>query len=117
MTDMGWEIYPKGLYNVLKFYENSKTCRFYYRNGIADAEDSHRARFIVDHLKYVQQAIAEGANVRGYFYWSLLDNFEWAYGFGPKFGLYKVDRTNFVRTPRPSAAVYAEICKNNGVTV
>jgi len=55
--------------------------------------------------------------VRGYFYWSLLDNFEWAEGWWPKFGLYAVDRKTFKRTPRTSAKIYAEICKNNALGV
>jgi len=68
-------------------------------------------------LYYIHKAIKEGVDVRGYFYWSLLDNFEWAEGYGPKFGLYAVDRQTFKRTPRPSAQVYADICKNNKVEV
>jgi beta-glucosidase len=114
LTDMGWEIYPEGIYHVLKYYQKFKNVPIYItENGIADENDSMRAKFIIDHLKYVHQAISEGVNVRGYFHWSFMDNFEWAWGWGPKFGLYAVDRATQTRTPRPSAAVYAEICKNN----
>ena len=63
----------------------------------------------------LHQAIEEGVDVRGYFYWSLLDNFEWAAGYEPQFGLYKVDRKTYERTARPSAEIYAEICRQNGV--
>ena len=86
-------------------------------NGLADAQDKYRADFIKEHLYWVHQAISEGADVRGYFHWSLLDNFEWAHGFGPKFGLYAVDRQTMQRTPRPSAQVYADICKNNRIEI
>ncbi|MFA4833719.1 MAG: glycoside hydrolase family 1 protein [Patescibacteria group bacterium] len=117
ITDMGWEIYPKGIYYVLKNYKKFNKPLFIMENGIADRDDNQRSKFIIDHLKYVHQAISERVNVSGYFYWSLLDNFEWADGFGPKFGLYKVDRKTFERIARPSAKVYAGICKNNIIKI
>ena len=83
---------------------------------MADAKDAHRPKFIREHLYWVHKAISEGADVRGYFHWSLIDNFEWSYGWAPKFGLYAVDRHTFARTARPSAHVYSEICKNNAVS-
>jgi len=85
-------------------------------NGIADAADAKRAKFIVDHLRYVHKAIEEGEDIRGYFHWSLMDNFEWAEGYTMKFGLYSVDRENFKRTPRPSAAVYAAVTRPSSGT-
>ncbi len=117
INDRGWEIYSEGIYHVLKNYIKYNKPMIILENGTADAEDNHRAKFISDHLKYVHQAIQEGADVQGYFYWSLLDNFEWAEGFWPKFGLYAVDRKTFKRTARPSARVYAEICKNNELVI
>lgn len=116
-TDMGWEIYPAGIYHVLKQLAKYKKPIMIIENGIADAEDKHRSKFIKDHLENVHKAILEGVEVIGYFHWSLLDNFEWDSGYGPKFGLYKVDRKTFERTPRPSAAVYAQICKENAVEI
>ena len=117
ITDMGWEIYPEGIYQVLKYLSKYKKPILILENGLADEEDKYRADFIKEHLYYIHKAIKEGVDVRGYFYWSLLDNFEWAEGYGPKFGLYAVDRQTFKRTPRPSAQVYADICKNNKVEV
>jgi beta-glucosidase len=117
VTDIGWEIYPEGIYNILKDLRRFKRPIYIMENGIADATDAKRAKFIVDHLRYVHKAIEEGEDIRGYFYWSLLDNFEWADGYAMKFGLYAVDRQNFKRTPRGSAAVYAEICRSNEVGV
>jgi len=116
VSDRGWEIYPKGIYNILKALRRFKRPIYIMENGIADAADTKRAKFIADHLRYVHKAIEEGEDIRGYFYWSLMDNFEWEEGFTKKFGLYAVDRETFARTPRPSAAVYAEICKNNGIS-
>lgn len=117
ITDRGWEIYPEGIYLVLKNYQKYKKPIYILENGIADAADKLRPDFIKDHLYYIHQAIGEGADVRGYFYWSLLDNFEWAEGYWPKFGLYAVDRRTFKRLARPSAKIYADICKNNQVEV
>ncbi len=116
-NDKGWEIYPKGIYQVLKFAAKYGKPIYILENGTADAADKHRERYIKEHLRYVHQAIADGADVRGYFHWSLLDNFEWSFGYEPKFGLYTVDRETFTRTPRPSAEVYKKICKENAVEV
>ena len=72
-------------------------------NGIADAEDSRRGRFIESHLRAISHALAEGIDVRGYLYWSLLDNFEWDKGFWPRFGLVEIDYKTLERKIRPSA--------------
>ncbi|MFH0805938.1 MAG: family 1 glycosylhydrolase, partial [Patescibacteria group bacterium] len=69
--------------------------------------------FIKDHLFWIHKAIKEGVDVRGYFYWSLLDNFEWSDGFWPRFGLIEVDYKTLERKIHPSAYEYAKICKNN----
>ncbi|MBU4216381.1 glycoside hydrolase family 1 protein [Candidatus Parcubacteria bacterium] len=117
MTDMGWEIYPKGIYNVLKYLRRFRKPIIVMENGLADEHDKYRAAFIKEHLYWVHRAIQEGIDVRGYFHWSLLDNFEWADGFGPKFGLYTVDRKTFERKIKPSAFVYKRICEENKLTL
>ena len=117
INDMNWEIYPKGIYNALKRLNRYGVPILITENGVADAEDKYRADFIKEHLRYLHKAISEGVDVRGYFHWSLLDNFEWAWGWEPKFGLYTVDRETFKRTPRPSAKIYKEICKNNAIKI
>ncbi len=114
-SDMGWEIYPEGIYHELISLKKYNLPIYITENGLADATDALRPAFIRDMLANVHRAIGEGADVRGYFYWSLLDNFEWSHGFGPKFGLYGVDRTTWQRLPRPSADVYAQIAKHNGL--
>lgn len=117
INDRGWEIYPQGLYHVLMNYKKYNKPIIITENGTADRDDVHRAEFIKEHLFYIHKAIEEGADVRGYFHWSLLDNFEWAEGFWNKFGLVAVDRKTFERQPRPSAAAYGEICKNNRIVI
>ncbi|MDP2676381.1 MAG: glycoside hydrolase family 1 protein [bacterium] len=113
-TDVGWEIYPEGIYRVLKELAPYKKPVYITENGIADAHDTKRTQFIKDHLIWIHKAIAEGVGVRGYLYWSLLDNFEWSDGFWPRFGLVEVDRQTLERRIRPSAHEYAKIIKNNG---
>jgi beta-glucosidase len=78
-------------------------------NGIADREDRLRPGFLLSHLKEVARALADGIDIRGYYHWSLLDNFEWGKGFGPRFGLYHVDYETFARKPTKSAEVYRNI--------
>jgi len=117
VNDMGWEIYPEGIYYVIKYFNKFKKPIYVMENGIADASDKRRPKFILDHLKFIHKAIEEGADVCGYFYWSLLDNFEWSSGFAPRFGLFSVDKKTFKRTPKKSAELYSEICKNNKVDI
>jgi beta-glucosidase len=84
-------------------------------NGIGTDDDELRVRYVETALRGVLQCIADGVDVRGYTYWSLLDNFEWTFGYGPRFGLVSVDRTTFARTPKPSAHRYAEIVRANAL--
>ena len=72
-------------------------------NGIGTDDDEQRIRYVRAALDGVLDCIDDGIDVRGYTYWSLLDNFEWAFGYGPRFGIVDVDRTTFARTPKPSA--------------
>jgi len=113
-SDMGWELYPEAIYHVLKDLKKYKVPIFITENGLADAEDKERAWFIKETLRNAHRAISEGVDVRGYFHWSLMDNFEWDKGFWPRFGLIAIDYRTQKRTPRPSAIVYKNICQNNG---
>jgi beta-glucosidase len=85
-------------------------------NGVADARDKFRAWFILETLRGVAKSIEQGIDVRGYFHWSLMDNFEWEKGFWPRFGLIEIDYGSLRRNPRPSARLYADICAANGIT-
>lgn len=117
LSDMGWEIYPEGFYRMLKKIAKKVPGRnvIVTENGVADAVDSRRAHFIEEHLAALHKALDEGVAVEGYCHWSLLDNFEWAEGFTPRFGLYEVNYQTFARTPRASALRYAEIIHSKGL--
>ncbi|MEX1112527.1 MAG: glycoside hydrolase family 1 protein [Candidatus Andersenbacteria bacterium] len=111
VTDMGWPIRPEGLTHVLLNMRRYNKPIYITENGLADADDSRRADFIRDHLRAVERAQIQGADVRGYLHWSLLDNFEWDSGTAPRFGLVEVDYETLERRPRPSAYAYREIIK------
>jgi beta-galactosidase len=109
-SDYGWEIYPQGILEVLNSMKAYGKPMYITENGIADAEDTLRPRFLADHLKMLDRAInEEKVDLRGYFHWSLTDNYEWAKGFGMKFGLYNVDLKTKKRTPRKSAERFRKI--------
>lgn len=108
-SDVNWEIDPRGMYHVLKDLAQYKKPIYILENGIADIRDVYRADFIEQHLKWTKQAIDEGVLVKGYFYWSLLDNFEWSKGFWPRFGLVEIDYKTLERKIRPSALKYKEL--------
>lgn len=116
ISDLGWEVYPEGIYHILRDLKKHNLPIYITENGIADADDSRRAEFIREHLAQVGRAIGEGVDVRGYFYWSLLDNFEWDKGFWPRFGLIGVDYETLERKVRQSALEYAKICRKNKIT-
>ena len=116
-TDLGWPIYPQGLYEFLLKIKKFNLPVLITENGIADATDSKREKYISDHLENIHEAIKEGVKVEGYFHWSLYDNFEWSMGYMPKFGLFETDFTTYERKPRKSAAFYAKICKDNCLSI
>lgn len=117
ISDLGWEIYPEGIYHILLDIKKYNLPIYITENGIADAGDGKRKKFIKEHLQFVYAAIRHGVDVRGYFHWSLLDNFEWDKGFWPRFGLVEVDYKTMERKIRPSAREYAKICKSNSMKV
>lgn len=112
-SDMGWELYPDGIYHVLKDLKKYGKPIYITENGLADALDEHREWYIKECLKNIHRAIQDGIDVCGYLHWSLLDNFEWDKGFWPRFGLVEVDLKTMERKIRLSALEYAEICKTN----
>lgn len=115
---MGWEIYPEGIYEVLKEIKEKYNLPIYVmENGLPDAKDKLRKDFIKDHLKFIHKAIEENVDVKGYFYWSLMDNYEWLWGYNPRFGLVEINYENFKRHPRKSFYEYAKICRENGVEI
>lgn len=117
MTEMDWEIYPKGIFNCLLELKRFKKPIFITENGIADSTDEKREKFIKGHLYWVWKAVQDGVDIQGYLHWSLLDNFEWHRGFIPRFGLVEVDYKTLERRIRPSAYEYAKICLTNQLEV
>lgn len=115
VSDLGWDIAPEGIYHVLKKVARRKLPIYITENGIADAHDEKRELFIRKHLQEVKKALEEGIDVRGYFYWSLLDNFEWDKGFWPRFGLVEIDYKTLERKIRPSAYEYKKIIEERSL--
>jgi beta-galactosidase len=111
-SDLGWEIYPEGMLEALNAMKKYGKPLYVTENGIADEKDALRPNYMTEHLKIIEKAVTkEKIDVRGYFHWSLTDNYEWAKGFGPKFGLYSVDLQTKSRKSRKSAQIYKEIIK------
>jgi beta-glucosidase len=116
MSDADYgEVFPDGLLTVLREARRYGLPLYVTENGLPDADDDLRPRFITEHLLRVVRAIEDGCPVRGYYHWSLVDNFEWADGWSLRFGLYALDPVTQVRTPRPSAGLYGEICRRSAL--
>jgi len=115
-TQMGWVWHPAGFGRVLDEVSSATGLPILVtENGIATDDDAERIEYVRLHLAEVQDAIARGVNVRGYFYWSTLDNFEWNEGYRPTFGLIAVDRATMERTPKPSLAWYGGVARANAL--
>ena len=105
LTQMDYEFYPQALENVIrKVAQDFHGDLIVTENGIATADDTRRVAFIEAALAGVQNCIADGIPVKGYFHWSLMDNFEWQKGYAMNFGLIAVNRESMGRTPKPSLA-------------
>lgn len=116
-NDLGWDIYPQGIYRICKdYYSKYKVPIYITENGICDADDDQRARYIYDHLAQVAKLRAEGIPVERYYHWTLMDNFEWVEGESARFGLIHCDFETQQRTIRNSGRFYGEICREKAVT-
>jgi beta-glucosidase len=125
-TTMSWEVYPAGLLYVLRDFSKAYDLPLYVtENGAAIArevvdargeiDDRERLRYLQSHFEMAHRAIDEGVDLRGYFVWSLIDNFEWTFGYAQRFGLVRCDFESLVRTPKLSARWYARVIEENGV--
>jgi beta-glucosidase len=112
-NSLGWDIYPEGFYSLLKGLKVYDLPVFILENGICTDNDVLRWDYIREHLESLGRAMQEGVKVLGYLYWSLLDNFEWDKGFGPRFGLIEVNYHTYQRTIRESGRKFAEVCLAN----
>lgn len=126
VTDMGWEVQPEGLYRLLvRLHADYPRLPIYLtETGAAYADepgpdsevhDPDRIAFLDDYLRAVHRAIEEGVDVRGFFQWSFMDNFEWAFGYAKRFGLVHVDYETQRRTPKSSALWYAQVSRQGGL--
>lgn len=123
ITEMGWEVYPEGIYHLLKKYASYKNMPqiIVTENGAAfpdtvtdgEVNDTQRLQFIQDYLKQVLRAKNEGVNVGGYFIWSFMDNFEWAEGYHPRFGIVHVDFATQKRTVKASGKWFSSFLQGN----
>ncbi|MBV8235821.1 MAG: family 1 glycosylhydrolase, partial [Acidimicrobiia bacterium] len=117
-TLMGYEFYPEALSACLRrawSMTGGGVPLLVTENGIGTADDAERIEYVSTALEGVLACLADGIDVRGYTYWSAFDNFEWAFGYRPTFGLIAVDRSTQARTPKPSAAWLGQIAVRNAL--
>ena len=111
---MGYEFWPEALEGVIRYVNEKVDIPIYVtENGIGTTNDEQRIEYVRRALKGVVNCLDDGVDVRGYFYWSMLDNFEWVFGYGPQFGLIAVDRETQLRTTKPSARYLGRIARAN----
>lgn len=111
LTDLGWEIHPKGLTKVIKLASLLNVPIYITENGIATKSDQRKITYMKRHIDVLERCITEGYDVRGYFYWSLIDNYEWLQGLDARFGLYHVDFKTLERKPTAAARYYSHLIK------
>ena len=112
-SDLGWGLRAEGMKEVLRNCIRYRVPLYVTEDGVADTEDGKRQIYLEQRIAAMQEIMREGVDVRGYFHWSLLDNFEWDKGFWPRFGLVKVDRETLIRTPRESFWRYKKIIEEH----
>jgi beta-glucosidase len=128
LTEMGWEIYPDGLYQIMMRLKEEYNNPVVYitENGAAfddkvtrngEIQDDDRIVFLRDHMVAAYRAMKEGARFKGYLVWSIMDNFEWAEGYAKRFGLVHIDYQTLKRTLKKSARWYKQLITNNGFTL
>lgn len=116
-NDLGWDIYPEGIYRICKEYHAKYNVPIYItENGICDADDDQRPHYIYHHLGQVAKLRQEGVPVERYYHWTLMDNFEWVEGESAPFGLIHCNFETQARSIRRSGELYGEICKEKAVT-
>jgi len=107
---------PATFFQALKWAEHFGLPIYVTENGVEDSDDNLRPKYLIQHIHQMWRAINFNWPIRGYFHWSLVDNFEWERGWSQRFGLWELDRETQTRTRRRSADLYEEICKENAVT-
>jgi beta-glucosidase len=117
VTQMGYEFYPEALEGTIRraWDKTGGLPVLVTENGVGTTDDTTRIEYVARALAGVRRCLDDGIDVRGYTYWSLLDNFEWVLGYVPTFGLVEVDHVTFERRPKPSAAWYGGVARANGL--
>jgi beta-glucosidase len=115
VTDMGWSADPKWMRMVLNELRPLGKPVYITENGLASNDDEWRQRYLKEVLANVLLAIEDGVDVRGYFHWTNMDNFEWARGYSMRFGLIEVDRKSLERRMKGSGRLYARIAQANSL--
>jgi beta-glucosidase len=129
-TETAWEVYPQGLQDILLWvstryrriplYLTENGAAFYDPPRVEEGDtpaDPLRVAYLRDHLRAALQAIAAGVDLRGYFVWSLLDNYEWSHGYSKRFGIVHVDFETQRRTPKASARFYSDVIRSRGAVL
>ncbi len=127
-TALGWEVYPQGLTEILQWVQSryGDLPLYVTENGAAfddnplengDVNDVERVEYLKEHLQAAGQALRAGVNLRGYYVWSLVDNFEWNQGYSKRFGIVRVDFSTQRRTPKASAHFYAQAIRSHGASL
>ncbi|GAA4968709.1 hypothetical protein GCM10023205_37380 [Yinghuangia aomiensis] len=116
LTQMGYEFYPQALEGVLRRAAALGFPLVVTENGLATDDDTRRAEFVRTALEGVERCLADGIDVRGYYYWSALDNFEWMFGYRPTFGVIAVDRTTQRREAKASARYLGTVARRNALS-
>jgi beta-galactosidase len=115
-TEFGWEVYPEGFRRVLRTAGSYGLPVYVTENGLADRDDDLRRSYLLGHLRALRGAMRDGlARVKGYFAWSLVDNFEWAAGYYPRFGFLSYDPDTLERRARPSARLFRRIARSGSL--
>jgi beta-glucosidase len=112
LTDLGWEVHPRGLEKVLRYASTLGVPLIITENGIATNDGQRKIKFMKGHVEQVEKCLKDGIDIRGYFYWSLIDNYEWLRGLDARFGLYRVDFETMERKPTNAAAYYSYLIKS-----
>jgi beta-glucosidase len=107
LSEMGWESFPRGLSEALATASLAGVPLVVTENGTAESDDGRKVAYMEEHLRILRRAVREGSDVRGYFWWSLMDNYEWLEGLRPRFGLYRTDRETLARSATSAALAYA----------
>lgn len=112
LTNMGWEIHPRGLEKVLRYASRLNLPLYITENGIASHNTEEKVKYMKKHVDVVERCLRDGLNVKGYFYWTLLDNYEWLQGFDARFGLYRVDFDTLERSQTFAATYYSYLIQS-----